>query len=152
LYLNREVHRKSASTRKYEANHDNRQSASPVAALRIDFVTKPGGTSDIASEVANLLAQTGFDHKGLKASMVLVSDREPRLVTLLTLWDAERFNPARDRLTSWTLRLLAPLADKPPRAHTSVAHFLFTPASSELTLSDLRPTEIAELVEILAAG
>jgi hypothetical protein len=90
--------------------------------------------------------------KGLKASMLLVSDREVRVVTLLTLWDAERFNPARERLTSWTLKIVAQFADGPLRACTSVAHFLLPKESTKLTLSDLRPAEIAELVEIVTAG
>lgn len=118
----------------------------------MDFVSRPGGKREIAAEVGDLLAESGLHQKGLTASMLLVSDREARLVTLLTLWDAERFNPSRERLTAWTLKLVAQFADGPLRASTSVAHFLLPKESTKLTLSDLRPAEIAELVEIVAAG
>jgi hypothetical protein len=68
------------------------------------------------------------------------------------LWDGERFNSQRERLISWTLELIANFADGSVRAFTNVAHFLLPQASTKLTLSDLRPAEIAELVEIVAAG
>ena len=84
--------------------------------------------------------------------MLLVSDREARLVTLLALWDAGRFSAGRERLISRTLKLVSRFADGPPRAHTSLARFLLPQASSKLTLSDLRPEEMAELVEIITAG
>jgi hypothetical protein len=84
--------------------------------------------------------------------MLLVSDREARLVTLLTLWHAERFQTGRERLITWTLKLVSRFADGPLRAHTSVARFLLPRVTSKLTLSDLRPDEMAELVEIVTAG
>lgn len=118
----------------------------------MDFVSKPGSEREIAAEVGDLLAEAGLHQKGLSASMLLVSDREARLVTLMTLWDAERFNPSRERLTAWTLKLVAQFADGPLRASTSVAHFLLPKESTRLTLSDLRPAEIAELVEMVTAG
>src|SRR5258708_33767856 len=79
---------------------------------------------EIAAEVGELLAEAGLYQKGLKASMVLVSDREARVGTLLTLWDADRFNPSRERLTTWTLKIVAQFADGPLPAHTSVHHIV----------------------------
>jgi hypothetical protein len=150
LYLNRESRRRILSAlEREEASQDDRHAAQ-VTALRIDFVAKPGDTNDVASEVGTLLEQAGLHQEGLQASMLLVSDREARLMTLLTLWDAQRFDAGRDRLTTWTLKIVAGLADGPLRGYTSFAHFLLPRASTKLTLSDLRPAEIAELVEIVA--
>lgn len=123
-----------------------------VIALRVDFVAKPTKKTNLSCEVGKLFAEAGLHEEGLQASMLLVSDRELRVVTLLTLWDGERFYAARDRLTEWTIKLIANLADGRVRAFTNVAHFLLPQASTRLTLSDLRPAEIAELVEIVAAG
>ena len=123
-----------------------------MSALRIDFVASPGNSSDLASDIAKLLEQAELHREGLQASMLLVSDREARLVTLLTLWHAERFQIGRERLTTWTLKLVSRFADGPARAHTSVARFLLPQATSKLTLADLRPDEMAELVEIVTAG
>lgn len=152
MHLNTRARSASVRTPKYPENQDTGQFDSQVAALRIDFVSKPSGTIEIASELGQLLAQADLHREGLKASMVLISDREARLVTLLTLWDAQRFQFSRDRLTEWTIKVVARFADKQPRAYTSVAHLLLPPGSSKLTLSDLQPSEIAELVEVLAAG
>ena len=152
MHLNTRAGKASVPTPKYPAKQDTRQLESQVAALRIDFVSKPSDTTEIASELGELLEQAHLHREGLQASMVLVSDREARLVTLLTLWDAQRFQLSRDRLIDWTIKVVARFADKQPRAYTSVAHLLLPPASSKLTLSDLQPSEIAELVEILAAG
>jgi hypothetical protein len=151
LYLNRELRRETASTEGGLLKRPDEQSADQVITLRVDFVSKPSNKSEIAGEVGNLLAKAGLHQKGLKASMLLVSDREARVLTLLTLWDAERFNPARERLTSWTLKVVAQFADGPLNARTSVAHFLLPKESTKLTLSDLRPAEMAELVAMVAA-
>jgi hypothetical protein len=152
LYLNRELRRKSTSSSGHIPERPVEQNAAQVITLRVDFVSRPDNKCEIAAEVGELLAEAGLYQKGLKASMVLVSDREARVVTLLTLWDADRFNPSRERLTTWTLKIVAQFADGRLHARTSVAHILLPKESTKLTLSDLRPAEIAELVEILAAG
>jgi hypothetical protein len=151
LYLNPESRRQTIARPKCLSEATVEQATAGVIILRVDFVSKPS-KCEIATEVGDLLAEAGLHQKGLKASMLLVSDREARVVTLLTLWEAERFNPARERLASWTLKIVAQFADGPLRASTSVAHFLLPKASTKLTLSDLRPAEIAELVEIVTAG
>jgi hypothetical protein len=151
LYLNKESQRKVFAAPHEHVLPENKP-AGPVTALRIDFIAKPGDAAHVASAMEELLDHAGLHHEGLQASMLLVSDREARLVTLLTLWDAERFNAGRERLTAWTLKIVAALADGPVRGYTSFAHFLVPQAFTKLTLSDLRPAEIAELVEIMAVG
>jgi hypothetical protein len=151
LYLNPKSPRQTIARSKGLPEGTVEQTAAGVIILRVDFVSKPG-KCEIATEVGDLLAEAGLHQKGLKASILLVSDREARVVTLLTLWDAERFNPARERLTSWTLKIVRQFADGTLRPSTSVAHFLLPKASTKLTLSDLRPAEIAELVEIVTAA
>lgn len=151
MYLNPESRRQTIARPKRLPEGTLEQTAAGVIILRVDFVSKPS-KCEIAAEVGDLLAEAGLHEKGLKASMLLVSDREARVVTLLTLWEAERFKLARERLASWTLKIVAQFADGPLRASTSVAHFLLPKASTKLTLSDLRPAEIAELVEIVTAG
>ncbi len=152
LRMNSQSRRRLSAVSKTQRDTQVDQIADPVIALRIDFVAKPEHKANLASEVGKLFAVAGLHEEGLQASMLLVSDREVRVVTLLTLWDGERFHSQRDRLTSWTLKLIANFADGSVRAFTNVAHFLLPEASTKLTLSDLRPAEIAELVEIVAAG
>ena len=152
MYLEKESQRKVLSAPFAEHVVPESKSTGQDAALRVDFIAKPGDAIDVASAIEELLEHARLHHEGLQVSMLLVSDREARLVTLLTLWDAERFNAGRERLTAWTLKIVAALADGPVRGYTSFAHFLVPQASTKLTLSDLRPSEIAELVEIVAAG
>jgi hypothetical protein len=144
--------RASAAPKSQRAPEQLDQAAGKVMGLHIDFVVKPSNTKNLASEVARLFAEAGLHQEGLQISMLLVSDREVRVVTLLTLWDGERFNPARERLTASTAKLIANFADGPVRTCTNATHFLLPQASTKLTLSDLRPAEIAELLEIVAAG
>ena len=56
-----------------------------VIALRVDFVAKPCHKTNLATEVGKLFASAGLHEAGLQASVLLVSDREVRVVTLLTL-------------------------------------------------------------------
>src|SRR6266568_5060099 len=106
LYLNRVLPRNATSSPGHIPERAVEQNAAQVLTLRVDFVSKPDNKCEIAAEVGELLAEAGLYQKGLKASMVLVSDREARVVTLLTLWDADRFNSSRERLTSWTLKIV----------------------------------------------
>ena len=123
-----------------------------VAGLRVDFVARPGSTGELACSVNELMAKAELYREGLLSSMLLVSDREARLVTLLTLWEPARFENGRERLTSWTKKLVSRLTDGPIRSYTGMAHFLNPKAVSGLTLDDLRPDELAEIVAIANAG
>jgi hypothetical protein len=122
-----------------------------IAVLRVDFVAKPENAAEVQTIVGDLIVRAEFHREGLQSSMVLVSDRESRLVTLLTLWDAGRFESAKSRLTKRTQRLITGIADGPIRVRTGVAHVLDPRSSPKLTLNDLRPDELAELLDIANA-
>lgn len=152
LHLNSQSPRRPSSDPKTQPITQVDQPLGQVIALRIDFVARPSHKSNLAAELGELFAAAGLHEAGLQASLLLVADRESRVATLLMLWDGERFTPQRDRLVSRTSKLIANFADGSVRAFTNVAHFLLPQASTKLTLSDLRPAEIAELVAIVAAG
>ena len=152
LHINSQSRRKPSSVSKNQPITQVDEPLGRVIALRADFVAKPSHKFNLAAELGELFAAAGLHEAGLQASLLLVSDREVRVVTLLMLWDGERFVPQRDRLVSWTAKLIASVADGSVRASTNVAHFLLPQESTKLTLSDLRPAEIAELVAIVAAG
>lgn len=152
LQINSQSRRKPSSVSKTQPITQVDERLGRVIALRVDFVAKPSHKSNLAAELGELFAASGLHEAGLQASLLLVSEREVRVVTLLMLWDGERFFPQRDRLVSCTSKLIANVADGSVRSVTNVAHFLLPEASTKLTLSDLRPAEIAELVKIVAAG
>src|SRR5882762_5951648 len=129
LYLNRGLRQKTTSSSGHIPERPVEQNAAQLITLRVDFVSRPDNKCEIAAEVGELLAEAGLYQKGLKASMVLVPDREARVVTLLTLWDADRFNASRERLTTGTLRIVAHVAGGRLGALTSVAHSLLSKES-----------------------
>src|SRR5260370_42326102 len=94
LYLNPELRRKTTSSSGHIPERPVEQNAAQVITLRVDFVSKPENKCEIAAEVGELFAEAGLYQKGLKAGMVLVSDRAARVGTLLTRGDACRFNPS----------------------------------------------------------
>lgn len=118
-----------------------------VVALHLDFVAKPEGTRELNSLVGTVLKQAGLEDEGLETALLLVSDREARLVTLLTFWDANRFSSARERRIAWMQKLLSPFADGPVRAQTSTPKFVLAEAAGELD-SDGLPRESSELAQV----
>ena len=94
---------------------------SDVMALHLDFVARPGSRSEWMNELAQAIENARLE--GLQACVVLVSDREARLVTLLTFWERRRFLAAREHCIAWMQKLLARFADGPIRARCSVPHF-----------------------------
>src|ERR1700687_451001 len=105
LRMNPQSRRKPPTAAKKEPITNFDSIGNQVIALRIDFVARPSFKANLAMELGKLFAAACLHEAGLQASVLLVSDREVRVVTLLTLWDGERFNPDRERLTTWTLKL-----------------------------------------------
>ena len=117
--------------------HSKLPTTCAVVALHLDFVAKPEGTQELNSLVATVLKQAGLEGEGLETALLLVSDREARLVTLLTFWDASRFSSARERRVAWMQKLLSPFADGPVRAQTSTPKFVLAEAAAELDVDSL---------------
>src|SRR5215813_2337080 len=116
-----------------------------MAALHFDFVAKPEGTEELNRDLRDVLEAAGLVDKGLKTALLLVSDREARLVTLVTFWDAQRFATARERSIAWMQKLLTPFADGPVRAQTSTPQLVWARASNECDLDKALSDRVAEL-------
>jgi hypothetical protein len=117
--------------------YSNLPTTCAVVALHLDFVAKPEGTRELNSRVGTALKQAGLEDEGLETALLLVSDREARLVTLLTFWDAGRFSRARERRIAWMQKLLSPFADGPVRAQTSTPKFVLAETAAELDVDSL---------------
>ena len=115
-------------TRKPSAK--KRNGTSERIALHLDFVAKPGSGPEWKDELAEAIENARLDKEGLEASLMLVSDREARLVTLLTFWERSRFLAAREYCIAWMQKLLARFADGPIRAHSSVPQLLLAERSA----------------------
>ena len=123
------------------------QTAFSVVALHLDFVAKPEGTRELNRELGLVLKDAGLVREGLETGLLLVSDREARLVTLLTFWDAQRFVNGRERRIAWMQKLLAPYADGPIRAQTSMPRFVLAEAAAEFMTGEATADEAAEFAQ-----
>ncbi|HLZ13052.1 MAG TPA: hypothetical protein VKP58_10735 [Candidatus Acidoferrum sp.] len=89
-----------------------------VVALRSDFVVKAGHEEKVRETIDAILEDSfGRDREFLQA-LVLVSEMESRLVTVLTFWQPGGFAEARERRADWLRQKLAPYLDQTLRVQT----------------------------------
>lgn len=98
--------------------------ATALVALRLDFVAKPNDYADLTIELAEVIRNARLASEGLEGSILLVSDREARLVTVIGFWDCKKFLATRERCIAWMQKLMTPYADGSIRAHTSIPAFV----------------------------
>lgn len=122
--------------------------ASRVVSLHLDFVAKPDGAGELDRELGLMLNRAGLAQEGLESALLLVSDREARLVTLLTFWDARRFATGREQRIAWMQKLLAAFADGPVRAQTSTPRFVLAEQTTDLELAKSVWDGAAELAQV----
>jgi hypothetical protein len=94
-----------------------------------------------------ILKDAGLVEEGLETGLLLVSDREARLVTLLTFWDAQRFAGGRERRIAWMQKLLAPFADGPVRAQTSLPRLVLAEVATQFGMTAPGVDEVAEFAQ-----
>ena len=122
----------------FVSNHSEgiSKNSESVIALRADFVLKPGNEEKVREEIDAILANAfGHDMQFLQA-LVLVSEMETRLVTVITFWNGGDFAEARERRMMKLRRKLEPYLDKSLRVQKFSAHVLDAKSS-------LRPTQEA---------
>jgi hypothetical protein len=104
-----------------------RSGASPMLALCVEFVAKPQEAHRVESAIPAALAGSLKEVAGFAGSLVMVSDQEARLVTVVTLWSGEDRLKHRDRNGRWVQALLAPYLDRCLRVRSMVAHLPVLP-------------------------
>jgi hypothetical protein len=104
-----------------------------VTALSVEFVAKPQETHRVQSAIPAALAGALKDVTGFAGCLVMISDQEARLVTVITLWAGEdRLKHCREN-TRWVHKLLAPSLDRCLRVQTLVAHLPALPMNQAET-------------------
>jgi hypothetical protein len=89
-----------------------------VVALRAEFVVKAGHEERVRETIDAILENSfGCEQEFLQA-LVLVSELEARLVTVLTFWQSSGFSEARERRVSWLRQKLAPYLDQTLRVQS----------------------------------
>jgi len=110
-----------------------------VVALRAEFVLKPGQEERVC-ETIDAILENSFGGGEFLQALVLVSELESRLVTVLTFWRSDGFGEARERRVNWLRQKLAPYVDQTLRVQTYSARV--TEARQEAT-----PAQTVSLVD-----
>jgi len=95
--------------------------ASRVTALSVEFVAKPQEAARVEAAIPIAITGTLKDVTGFAGCLVMISDQEMRLVTVVTLWAGQdRAKLCRDN-ARWVHALLAPYVDRCLRVQTLIA-------------------------------
>ena len=95
-----------------------------VIALRAEFVVKPGKEEKVTETIDLILNHSfGRDREFLQA-LVLVSEHESRLVTVITFWKSAGFAESRERRVHWLRQKLEPYLDQSMRVQTYCARVM----------------------------
>jgi hypothetical protein len=96
--------------------------SSPITALSIEFVAKPQVAQGVQAAVPAAIAGALKDVTGFAGCLVMISDQEARLVTVVTLWTGNEPVKCCRENVRWVNALLAPYLDRRVRVQTMVAH------------------------------
>ena len=106
---------------------DGATGASIVTALSVEFVAKPENAQTAQLTIPGAIIGAMKDVTGFAGCLVMASDQEARLVTVVTLWAGnDRQRRCREN-ARWVHALLAPYLDRCLRVQTLVAHLPLLP-------------------------
>ena len=95
---------------------------SQVAALSIEFVAKPQEAHRAQLAIPPALTVAFEEVTGFAGCLVMVSDQEARLLTVLTLWSGHDRQKLCNENLRWVRALLAPYLDRCLRVQILNAH------------------------------
>ena len=96
--------------------------APSVTALSIEFVAKPQESHRVEATIPTAIAGALKDVTGFGGCLVMISDQEARLVTVVTLWAGDDRAKRCSQNVRWVYALLAPYLDRCLRVQTMVAY------------------------------
>jgi hypothetical protein len=105
-------------------------SSRDLLALSLEFVAKPNTTASMKSQLPLALKQTLGEVPGFSGSLVLISDQESRLVTVITFWSGHDRVMRCAENRRWVHALLKPYIDGCLRGRTHFSDGYQTPLAS----------------------
>jgi hypothetical protein len=120
--------------------------SSGVIALTVEFVAKPKVAQKVTTIIPATIAGAFEGVTGFAGYLVMVSDQEPRLVTVVTLWTEDNRSTSGCENARWVRKLLAPYLDRCLRVQTSVAHlpkFLEIPRKLDPVVERFSPAPLS---------
>ena len=96
--------------------------AASLMALNMEFVAKPAEAQRAQTAIPAAVATTLKGVAGYAGCLVMASDREARLITVITFWIGERRAKSCAENERWLRKLLAPFVEGCLRTRTFAAH------------------------------
>ena len=118
---------KASATQSYPPTV-TRASNFQVTALSIEFVAKPHEAHRAQLAIPPALAGALQEVTGFAGCLVMVSDQEARLLTVVTLWSGKERQKLCNENLRWARALLAPYLDRCLRVQILNAHLPATGA------------------------
>ncbi len=98
-----------------------------MTALSVEFVAKPQEAHRVEAAIPAAIAGALKDVAGFAGCLVMISDQEARLVTVVTLWAGNDRAKCCSQNVRWVHALLKPYLDRRLRVQTMVAHLPLLP-------------------------
>jgi hypothetical protein len=116
----------SLANRRLSSDSTGESLAHEVFAHGVEFIALPGETEKLQKEIPVAMREVNRNSKGFSGSMVLFSEQEARLVTVITLWTGSEPDKECDENSTQLKRLLEPYVDRWLRTRKFVT-FVSTP-------------------------
>jgi hypothetical protein len=127
---------------------ERHSAAHPVTALSIEFVAKPEQAHRVEAAIPGAIAGALKDVAGFAGYLMMISDQEARLVTVITLWAGDDRAKYCSQNARWVHALLAPFLDRCLRVQTMVAHSpvlpLIPPQSDDADVCSMMQNLVSE--------
>jgi len=104
----------------------------PMTALSVEFVAKPQEAHRVEAAIPAAIAGALKDVTGFAGCLVMISDQEARLVTVVTLWAGNDRAKCCHQNVRWVHALLKPYLDRRLRVQTMIAHLPVLPMMHSL--------------------
>jgi hypothetical protein len=82
-----------------------------VIALSMEFVSKPQEAYRLGTAIPAAIEGALGQVPGFAGCLLLISDKEPRLVTVITFWEGENRAALSSNGAAWTNNILGPFVD-----------------------------------------
>jgi hypothetical protein len=99
-----------------------RQDASKITALNIEFVAKPNEAHKVQTALPEAINGALRGVAGYAGSLVMISNYEARLVTVVTLWSGGQQMQRCDENVRWVRALVTPYLDRCLRVQSLAAY------------------------------
>ncbi len=111
-----------------QASSTGTLSVPAVTALSVEFVAKPREAQQVEAAIPAAIVGAFKDVTGFAGCLVMISDHEARLITVVTLWAGDDREKRCVENIRWVRALLAPYLDRCLRVQTMFAHLPVLPA------------------------